>query len=501
MSSSRGDSSHVGFVSAGNALQKDEIERFSRQIMVEGIGVEGMRRIRAGTVCCVGAGGLGSTIALYLCAAGVGTLLLVDFDDVEVSNLHRQVIHTAARVHENKATSARTSCLAIFPAARVEAIPEVLSVGNAERILSRCDVVVDGTDNVAARYLINDVAVKLKKPLVSGSALRWEGQLSVYGLHGGPCYRCLFPQPPPPAAVGSCNDSGVMGPVPGMIGCLQALEALKVLAGVGEPLSGRMLLFDGLRLTMRVVKLRPRQAKTCPACGDDVFLESEGGTARTALPSFAELAKQRPEYVPVDTCGTALHSSSLPASARCTPLTFARHCVYPKASEPLEVPRLPRRRLSQDDDATTAAAALGASPSRVWPLCVDVRAPAQFDMCHLPHSHSLPLADLLEWAAAGSLKERWRVFLTRSLQEDTRALGKGEALSSLEGVTVYLICRRGIASVQATQLFLSSLTDADGNSSVLSTADTARTLFVSFVNVDGGLNAYHRQVDKSFPFY
>lgn len=469
------------FASTGGTLSKDEVERFSRQVMVEGIGADGMARIRRAHVCCVGAGGLGSTISLYLAAAGVGRLTIVDFDDVELSNLHRQVIHTAARVGARKVDSAREACLAIYPAADIRAVPVALDVSNAEATFAGCDVVVDGSDNVAARYLINDAAVRCATPLVSGSAMRWDGQLTVYGYKGGPCYRCLFPVPPPAAAVGSCNDSGVMGPVPGMIGCLQALETLKVLAGCGAPLSGRMMVFDGLRMSMRVVQLRSRQADCCPSCGDAAVRQ------RTQEASLAALAlTSRPEYISNDSCG-----SGGAAARRLALMSDSLHCSAADFG----------REWKDRHGGGDPADAVQTSGSTAM-ICADVRVPIQYGMCHLPGSHSLPLPDIQRWARGDGAEPNTFVPQWTRFLEDALGDQAGQHFSS---VKMFLICRRGIASVQATELLLEHLAVIDnGDATTASniTVNLAGTqLPVTIVNVDGGLNAYHREVDREFPFY
>lgn len=208
----------------------------------------------------VGSGGLGCPAAVYLAAAGVGKLGLVDFDSVEMSNLHRQVGHIQARLGVEKAKSLAVSCSALNPSIKVVPFHFALDSSNSLDLISAFDLVLDCTDNVATRYLLNDACLLAGKPLVSGSALRWEGQLTVYNYQGtGPTYRCLYPTPPPPTAVTNCSDGGVMGAVPGVIGCLQALEGIKILSGLQPSYSGSLLLFDGLEGSSRVVKLRPRR--------------------------------------------------------------------------------------------------------------------------------------------------------------------------------------------------------------------------------------------------
>jgi len=470
-------------ISEAPSLSSDDVERFSRQIMVEGIGACGMANIKAAHVVCVGAGGLGSTIALYLVAGGVGSITIIDFDDVELSNLHRQIIHAHDRIGTNKAESARQRCLELRPDATVCAMQCRLDHTNAVELFRGAQVIVDGSDNVAARYIINDAAMRCGVPLVSGSAMRWEAQLSVYGyVHPkapssprangtvdaqqpqedeascvGPCYRCVFPTPPPPAAVGSCNDVGVVGPVAGMMGCLQAMEVLKVLSGAGECLSGRLFIFDGLRFSSRVVKLRQRQMR-CAACGVDA--QRGSGVALV----------HRPEYAPPScVVGAAYSHARLAAEVCCTPEEFGK--VF-------------------DAGATTT---LPSSSSNTVALCVDVRDAQQYHMAHLSWARSLPLEELQSWCNAPEQREaaahRFVNMLKTWLKKEEEE--EASSSSSCAAVEVYLICRRGVASTQALLLLQSWLAECGSREAGL----------VKLHNVDGGLNAYHHRVDASFPFY
>jgi len=246
-------------------LTNDEILRYSRHLTLPDVGVEGQRRLKAGRVLLVGAGGLGSPLALYLAAAGVGTLGLVDFDVVDVSNLQRQVLHGTKDVGRPKLESARDRIHDVNPYVHFEPYETKLTSENALDIIRDYDVVIDGTDNFATRYLTNDACVLLGKPNVYGSIFRFEGQASVFATDEGPCYRCLFPEPPPPGLVPSCAEGGVLGVLPGLVGTIQATEGIKLLLGVGEPLIGRLLLIDALTMRFRTVKLR--KDPKCPACG------------------------------------------------------------------------------------------------------------------------------------------------------------------------------------------------------------------------------------------
>jgi adenylyltransferase/sulfurtransferase len=246
-------------------LTQDDLTRYSRHLILPEVGVEGQRKLKAARVLCVGTGGLGSPLALYLAAAGVGTLGLVDFDVVDASNLQRQIIHSTADIGRKKLDSAEEKLKALNPALNVVKHETMLSSVNALDILKDYDVVADGTDNFPARYLVNDACVLLGKPNAYGSIFRFEGQASVFAAKDGPCYRCLYPEPPPPGLVPSCAEGGVLGILPGLIGVIQATEAIKLILGIGEPLIGRLLLLDALKLRFRELKLRKNP--DCPVCG------------------------------------------------------------------------------------------------------------------------------------------------------------------------------------------------------------------------------------------
>lgn len=248
-------------------LSREEILRYSRHLIMSEVGLQGQLRLKSSKVLLIGAGGLGSPAAMYLAAAGVGRIGLVDFDVVDLTNLHRQVIHGTADVGRSKLDSAAESIHTINPHVDVERHEVLLSSENALEILGKYDVVVDGTDNFPTRYLVNDACVMLGKPNVYGSIFRFDGQASVLAHPEGPCYRCLYPEPPPPGLVPSCAEGGVLGILPGVIGLIQATEAVKLLLGRGEPLVGRLLLYDALAMRFREVAIR--RAPTCPVCGDN----------------------------------------------------------------------------------------------------------------------------------------------------------------------------------------------------------------------------------------
>jgi sulfur-carrier protein adenylyltransferase/sulfurtransferase len=248
------------------SLSKDEILRYSRHLIVPEVGMEGQLKLKAAKVLLVGTGGLGAPLGLYLAATGIGRIGLVDFDVVDFTNLQRQVIHFTKDVGRPKIDSAAEKMQAINPNVEIVKHEVALSSENAMEILKGYDLVVDGTDNFPTRYLVNDACVLLGKPNVYGSIFRFEGQAAVFAYPGGPCYRCLYPEPPPPGLVPSCAEGGVLGILPGTIGLIQATEAVKLILGIGEPLVGRLLLYDALGMHFR--ELRLRKNPECPICGD-----------------------------------------------------------------------------------------------------------------------------------------------------------------------------------------------------------------------------------------
>ncbi len=270
---------------AGSPFTPEQSRRYSRHLLMPEVGPEGQARLLDARVLLVGAGGLGSPAALYLAAAGVGTLGIVDFDVVDVSNLQRQVLHTTDRVGLPKVASARAAIAALNPEVRVVAHEEMLGPANVVALIGGYDVVVDGTDSFETRYALNDAAVALRIPVVHASVYRFEGQLTVFDPASGPCYRCLYPSPPPPELAPPCSVAGVLGVVPGIMGMLQANEVLKLLLGIGDPLVGRLLLFDALEATFEELALR--RDPNCPACGDGGRRETDArGTAGAADEPF-----------------------------------------------------------------------------------------------------------------------------------------------------------------------------------------------------------------------
>ena len=330
----------AGGSDARGPLSNDEVQRYSRHLIIPEVGVEGQRRLKDARVVCIGAGGLGSPASLYLAAAGVGTLGIVDFDVVDLSNLQRQILYSSADVGRRKVEAAASRLTSLNPEVRVVVHDTPLSSANALDILRDYDVVVDGADNFPTRYLVNDACVLLGKPNAYGSIFRFDGQASVFGTKGGPCYRCLYPEPPPPGLVPSCAEGGVLGVLPGIIGTIQATEAIKLVLGIGNTLAGRLLLLDALTMEFRTMKLRRDPA--CPVCGDHPTV--------TALIDYQQF------------CGVP----SATAAAATAPAVPEIGAADLKAA-------LDRR-------------------ERLWVL--DVREPREFEICRIPGSTLIPLGEL-----------------------------------------------------------------------------------------------------------
>ncbi|HEY6348869.1 MAG TPA: molybdopterin-synthase adenylyltransferase MoeB [Candidatus Angelobacter sp.] len=274
-------------------LSKDEILRYSRHLIMPEVGMEGQQKLKAARVLCIGTGGLGSPLALYLAAAGVGTLGLVDFDVVDFTNLQRQIIHFSSDVGRPKLDSAKEKIAAINPYVSVKTFETRLTSDNALKIFADFDIIVDGTDNFPTRFLVNDACVFTGKPNVYGSIFRFEGQASVFATKDGPCYRCLYPEPPPPGLVPSCAEGGVLGILPGLVGLIQATEAIKLVLGKGDPLIGRLLLVDALGMRFRELKLRKNPE--CVVCGKHPTV--------TKLIDYEEFCGLRGQEQPVATAG------------------------------------------------------------------------------------------------------------------------------------------------------------------------------------------------------
>jgi sulfur-carrier protein adenylyltransferase/sulfurtransferase len=322
-------------------FSNDEIARYSRHLIMPEVTLEGQKRIKAASILCIGTGGLGSPIALYLAAAGIGRLGLIDFDVVDFSNLQRQILHGTDDVGRKKLNSAKDRIKAVNPNVQVDLHDCVFRSENAMQIVQEYDIVVDGTDNFPTRYLSNDVCVLAKKPNVYGSIFRFDGQCTVFAPYlGGPCYRCMFPEPPPPGMVPSCAEGGVLGVLPGIIGVLQAIEAIKLIIGIGDSLIGRLLSFDALKLRFREFKIR--KDPKCPICGDH--------------PTIHEL------------------------------IDYDQFCGIPQADA---------EAAKEMDVPTISATELRAKIDRKEKfVLVDVREPFEFEICNIPGSKLIPLGEL-----------------------------------------------------------------------------------------------------------
>ncbi len=280
-----------------STLSNDEILRYARHLILPEVGMEGQQKLKAARVLCIGAGGLGSPLALYLAAAGVGTLGIVDFDIVDVTNLQRQILHTTDDVGRHKLDSAADKLKALNPFLNLKTYETRLTSENALELFREFDMVADGTDNFPTRYLVNDACVLTGKPNIYGSIFRFEGQASVFATEGGPCYRCLYPEPPPPGLVPSCAEGGVLGILPGLVGVIQATEVIKLILGQGDSLIGRLLLVDALGMKFRELKLRKNPE--CPACGTNSTIKQlidynefcgiRGQESAAAMPGVPEI--------------------------------------------------------------------------------------------------------------------------------------------------------------------------------------------------------------------
>ncbi|XP_065369275.1 adenylyltransferase and sulfurtransferase MOCS3 [Calliphora vicina] len=396
----------------GSRLSNEDIERYSRQLILPNFGVKGQIKLKESSFLIVGLGGLGCPSSQYLLAAGCGRLGLVDYDEVERSNFHRQTLHTEARVGMKKVDSAKAALLEINPHCQIDCHRILLNSENALDLLRQYDVVLDCTDNVATRYLLNDACVMLKRPLISGSALQMDGQLTVYNYGDtGPCYRCLFPVPPPPETVTNCGDGGVLGAVTGIIGSLQALEAIKVALeySSSEVLSGRLLLFDGSRCMFRNIRLRGKRAD-CDVCSSSPLINH--------LVDYEQF------------CGMSASDKNVGLNL----LSLEQRLTVEEYRDTIE-----------------------SNPH----LLIDVRQPAEFEICHLPKSENIPLKHLLD---------------------DSYLKLHDESLNNPEK-PIILLCRRGNDSQIAAQHLIQTFPN--------------RKIF----DIKGGLYSWHYKIDKNFPIY
>jgi molybdopterin/thiamine biosynthesis adenylyltransferase/rhodanese-related sulfurtransferase/molybdopterin converting factor small subunit len=325
------------------ALSADEIKRYSRHLILSEVGMDGQRKLKAAKVLCIGAGGLGSPVAMYLAAAGVGTIGIVDFDTVDVSNLQRQILHGTSDVGRSKLASAKDTLKDLNPHVNVITHEVALSSANALDLFRGYDVVVDGTDNFPTRYLVNDACVLLGIPNAYGSIFRFEGQASVFATKDGPCYRCLYPEPPPPGLVPSCAEAGVLGILPGLIGTIQATEAVKIILGMGQTLAGRFLIYDAMKMRFRELTLR--KDPECPVCGTNPTV--------TALIDYDQF------------CGIVPAQAAPPAPVLADAMADVSVLEF-KAMQ----------------DAGTA------------PLLIDVREPHEYQICKIEGSVLIPLGEL-----------------------------------------------------------------------------------------------------------
>ncbi|HWF08238.1 MAG TPA: molybdopterin-synthase adenylyltransferase MoeB [Bryobacteraceae bacterium] len=322
------------------SLSKDEILRYSRHLIMPEVGMEGQLKLKKASVLLVGAGGLGAPLGMYLAAAGIGKIGLVDFDVVDFTNLQRQIIHGTSDVGKRKIESAFETMADINPYVELVGHETALSSDNAMEIFKDYDIIVDGTDNFPTRYLVNDACVLLKKPNVYGSIFRFEGQATVFAYEGGPCYRCLYPEPPPPGLVPSCAEGGVLGILPGVIGLIQATETVKLILGIGQPLVGRLMLYDALNMKFRELKLRKNPE--CPVCGDH--------------PSVTAL------------------------------IDYVQFCGVPHQEGPAEPVAA-----SGDIEPTEVKARLDRGEKFQF---IDVREPHEYQICRIPGTTLIPLGDL-----------------------------------------------------------------------------------------------------------
>jgi molybdopterin/thiamine biosynthesis adenylyltransferase/rhodanese-related sulfurtransferase/molybdopterin converting factor small subunit len=324
-------------------LNAEEIKRYSRHLIMPEVGVDGQKKLKAGSVLCIGAGGLGSPAAMYMAAAGVGRIGIVDFDVVDFSNLQRQLLHGTSSVGKSKLQSARERLHDLNPHIEIETYETTVTSDNALDLFKNYDVILDGTDNFPTRYLVNDACVLTGKPNAYGSIFRFEGQASVFGTKEGPCYRCLYPEPPPPGLVPSCAEGGVLGVLPGIIGVIQATEAIKLLTGIGEPLIGRFLIYDALKMRFRELKLR--KDPDCPVCGTHPTV--------TKLIDYEQFCGIRPEPAATQQTGAAVNE-------------------WETTSVDL------KKRLDAGDDV----------------FILDVREPNEYQICKIPGSVLIPLGEL-----------------------------------------------------------------------------------------------------------
>jgi len=343
-------------VTPGPALTVDEVRRYSRHLIIPDVAMAGQQRLMNAKVLCVGAGGLGSPALMYLAAAGVGTIGIVEFDTVDESNLQRQIIHGQSDIGKSKANSAKEKILEINPNVKVITHELRLDVTNVKDIFSQYDIIVDGTDNFATRYLVNDACVLLKKPYVWGSIYRFDGQASVFWAEYGPCYRCLYPEPPPPGMVPSCAEGGVLGVLCATIGSIQTTEAIKVITGIGEPMVGSLMVYDALEMSFRKVKIR--KDPKCPIC-------SENPSQKELLPDYEAFCGVLSTAAEMAVTGSTISVSEL------------------------------KEKIDKKDDF----------------LLIDVREPSEFEIVRIPGSVLIPKQGFLDGSALAGLPQNKPIIL------------------------------------------------------------------------------------------
>jgi adenylyltransferase/sulfurtransferase len=411
-------------------LSNEEIRRYGRHLIMPEFGMEGQRRLKASSVLLIGTGGLGSPLALYLAAAGVGRIGLVDYDVVDESNLQRQIAHGMSSVGKSKIESASQRILDINPLIQLDKYEVPLTSENALEIMEPYDVIVDGTDNFPTRYLVNDACVKLGKPNVYGSILRFEGQLSVFYANEGPCYRCMFPEPPPPGLVPNCAEAGVLGVLPGTIGTMQATEVIKLLTGIGEPMIGRMLLYDALEMSFMTIKVRKNA--NCPVCG---------------------IPHEQVELIDYEQfCGMPAHDTS-PAAATANGVNHVNGNGVYKPIPLISATELSKR-IERGDDL----------------FLLDVRNPQEWEIAGLDDHLKIPTPQIM-LAADDVLAQRKPI--------------EGTVLAEIpRDREVIIYCRTGARSGRVIE----ALREIGFDSSNL-------------VNMEGGIVAWAKEIDRTMPVY
>jgi adenylyltransferase/sulfurtransferase len=399
-----------------HSLSNDEIQRYSRQVILSDFGVRGQERLKNASALIIGCGGLGSPAALYLASSGLNRLGLVDHDNVDISNLHRQIIHRETTIGKTKVDSAKLTCSQINSSLKIDTYNQLLTHENIMNIVKQYDVILDCTDNVITRYLINDACVLSQKPLVSASVIRFEGQLTVWNYmeKNGPCYRCLYPQAPPEETVSTCSDVGVLGPVCGTLGSLQALEAIKILTKIGDVLSNRMLLVDGLSMNFRTIKLRNRQS-TCAVCGTNPSIIDQ-----PAPPPFGQCSNDQP-------------------------------C---------------RKNLLNRNERVTAS---DLANTNVSSFIIDVRPEHELNIAQFENSFHLPMDRLLYTNDDEQLRNQLRSNIEKNQQ-------------------IVIVCRRGNDSQLAVKRLKELLSDIDN-------------IDEKIKDLEGGFQAWHTDIDSTFPLY